>query len=94
MANKKPGEFAALDEDFMRAPIAQPAVPAEQSDINLTLLVVIPWFSKTSSETLLLKMQVCIYILLLFVSKDLVPVLGPCITLCSLCLLEESQVQM
>lgn len=34
MANKKLGEFSTLDEDFVCAPIAQPAVAAQKFDIK------------------------------------------------------------
>ena len=38
MANKKLGEFATPNDDYLRAPITQPAVVAENYEIKPNLL--------------------------------------------------------
>ena len=57
MAAKKLGEFATPNDDYLRAPITQPTVTAENYEIKPNFLSLV---QQNQFGASLLKMQVCI----------------------------------
>ena len=56
MAEKKLGEFATPNNDYLRTPIAQPTIDAEDYEIKPHYLSLV---NRINLEALLLRTQVC-----------------------------------